>query len=139
MPTHYHAINKTVPAVDTHISLATIEDKPAAVTSLTSVKNVSTTMLKPGNSAKCVILNNLHVPGDALVTNVEIYNTGLQARINHEYKPEGNTVFLLGSPKALETTASLSIPVSPLMLTQKLLSISNKKTYEFTVKSNGYV
>ncbi|EDX9460232.1 hypothetical protein GQ169_004444, partial [Salmonella enterica] len=131
--------NRTTAASDTHVNHANLEDKSTVVTSLTSVKNIPANMLKSKNSSQCVILNNLHVPQDALATDIASYNRGLQARINLEYRPQENTVFLLGTPEVLDTNESLSLPVSPHILTQKLLSISNNKNHEFSVKSNGYV
>ena len=131
--------NKMAAAIDTHVNHANVKEKPAVITSLSSVKNVSTNMLRPNNSSQCVILNNLHVPQDALATDIERYNKGLQVRINLEYKPQGSTVFLLGTPEDLETNESLSLLVSPHILTQKLLSISNSKSHKYSFESNGYV
>lgn len=139
MFTIHNSTNSMAAAVDTHVNYANLEDKFAVVTSLTSVKNVPAKMLRSNNFSQCVILNNLHVPQDALASDIASYNRGLQARINLEYKPQGNTVFLLGTPKAFETNESLSLPVSPHILAQKLFSISNNKNHEFSVKSNGYI
>ncbi|EBX8952502.1 transposase [Salmonella enterica subsp. enterica serovar Typhimurium] len=77
------------------------------------------------SSLQCFVLNDQHVPQNTLATDVEGYNRGLQERISLEYQPLESIVFLLGTPTVLETKESLSLPVSPDALTQKLLSISS--------------
>lgn len=89
------------------------------------VKNSYTLGHAYNSSLQCFVLNDKHVPKNTLDTDVEGYNRGLQERINLEYQPQGNIVFLLGTPAVLETEESLSLPVSPHALAQKLLSISS--------------
>ncbi|MEA1063465.1 hypothetical protein QNH14_02755 [Apirhabdus apintestini] len=125
--------------VDTHVDQANAKNGPAAVTSAPSVKSALANALRPNNSSQCAVLNNLHIPQGTSATDIERYCTGLQTRINLEYKPQGSTVFLLGTPEIVETNESLSLPISPHILTQKLLSLSNQKTCKFVIKSNGYV
>ncbi|KML20850.1 Gifsy-1 prophage protein [Leclercia adecarboxylata] len=126
-------------AADTHLNHVNVEGKSGVVNLVVSVKNDPINMLRPDNFSQCVILNNLHVPQGALVTDIDNYNKGLQLRINLEYNPKGSIVFLLGSPEALDANESLSLPIFSHVLTQKLLNISNSKLCELSVKSNGYV
>ena len=124
---------------DAYFNPVTEGDKPTLIPYLSSVKNVPTEAFKPNNASQCVVLDNLHIPQNALSSDIEGYNKGLQDRINHDYAPQGSTVFLLGTPNILEDGKSLSLPVYPSALIQKLLSISNKKECEFKVQANGYV
>ncbi|EAA3840820.1 transposase [Salmonella enterica] len=105
------------------VSDVNLEDKATFLTSAFSDEHTS--IHAYDSSLQCFVLNDQHVPQNTLATDVEGYNRGLQERISLEYQPLGSIVFLLGTPAVLETKESLSLPVSPDALTQKLLSISS--------------
>ncbi|ELU4387063.1 hypothetical protein QON81_003342 [Salmonella enterica] len=105
------------------VSDVNLEDKATFLTSAFSDEHTS--IHAYDSSLQCFVLNDQHVPQNTLATDVEGYNRGLQERISLEYQPLGSIVFLLGTPAVLETQESLSLPVSPDALTQKLLSISS--------------
>lgn len=113
----------TTVALYAHVSRVSLEDETTFVTSASSDEHTS--IHEYESSLQCFVLNDQHVPQHTLAKDVEGYNRGLQERINLEYQPLESIVFLLGTPAVLETTESLSLPVSPQALTQKLLSISN--------------
>ncbi|HFJ1304293.1 TPA: hypothetical protein ACGTD3_002171, partial [Salmonella enterica] len=101
------------------VSDVNLEDKATFLTYAFSDEHTS--IHAYDSSLQCFVLNDQHVPQNTLATDVEGYNRGLQERISLEYQPLESIVFLLGTPAVLETKESLSLPVSPDALTQKLL------------------
>ncbi|HGJ5881976.1 hypothetical protein [Arsenophonus sp.] len=78
-----------------------------------------------------------------LDSSIQIKNYHLTSRLNQEYNSTIESVALQGSPKNLHSTESLSLPVCPFLLSQKLLQVkqmqSEEKTQNERVKLNGYV
>ncbi|WP_032115022.1 hypothetical protein WH390_06345 [Candidatus Arsenophonus nilaparvatae] len=107
----------------------------------------------------CFVKNNIHISTKIdsskakfyhqlmlrlnLDSSIQIKNYHLTSRLNQEYNSTIESVALQGSPKNLHSTESLSLPVCPFLLSQKLLQVKQmqceEKTQNERVKLNGYV
>lgn len=67
----------------------------------------------------------------------------LTSRLNREYNSTTENVALQGTPKNLHSTESLSLPVCPFLLSQKLIQVKQiqqeKKIQNERAKLNGYI
>ncbi|QBY43386.1 hypothetical protein QE197_08225 [Arsenophonus nasoniae] len=95
----------------------------------------------------CFVLNNIHISTtigsskakfyhqlmlrlnlDSSIQIKNYHHYHLTSRLNLEYNSTTENVALQGTPKNIHSAESLSLPVCPFLLSQKLIQVKNKFT-----------
>ena len=131
--------------LSTHVtSLSTIGRRQASALSESLVSAHQGMHRKNMEIDECIVMGNLHFSEPAISqAQLRQYHQGLRDRLNKEYCPRHETVFLLGTPQVTENQGQLSLPVSPSLLAEKLLEVAGarveKEQRDVHAQRNGYV
>lgn len=77
----------------------------------------------------CLVKNNLHIPDLSTVSDHDKsrYNNELINHLNNKYSPRSKITFIQGSPRALASASTLSLPISSAALTQLLINLKHQQ------------
>lgn len=113
------------------------------MSALVSVGNVVSTGFVRQEINKVIVRDDIHVPQGSMPHDRKMCDEGQRIRLNDEYHPLHHTVFLQGTPERLGIHHQLSLPVSPSMLTEKLIEVIREKNEKeqraSQAEKNGYV